>query len=302
MTALDPRQIAKIMGGDVIGRDAVNVPGPGHSKTDRSLSIKIGSKYPAGFVVFSHAGDDPIECRDFVRDALGLGSFRGEQEQERRRAPLSVVVNTGASIVNDKNKDWALQIWQQSVDPVGTIVEGYLRNERGLELGTDIAGRVVRFHGSLKYDQFRRLPGMVCLMRSILSDEPVAIHRTFLDRDTGAKVDRKMLGPAKGAAIKIDPHASLDGRLTIGEGFETTHAARHAGFKPAWALGSAGAIGAFPVLRGITQLTLLKEIDPTSDLKTNECAKRYLRARRHVKVITPNVGTDFNDVWKASQR
>lgn len=299
MTPLTPRQIAKIMGGDVIGRDSVNVPGPGHSKSDRSLSIKLGSRYPAGFVVFSHCGDDPIKCRDYVRDALSLGPYKDEHRLERR-APLSVVVNLKGGEQN-KNRDWAQQIWQQSVNPIGTVVEEYLRNERCLDLDPEIAGAVVRFHGSLKYDDFQRLPAMICLMRDILTDEPVAIHRTFLDRATAAKIDRKMLGPAKGAAIKIDPRPSLDGRLTAGEGFETVQAARQAGFRPAWALGSAGAIGALPVLRGLSELTLLKEIDPTSDLKTNECAKRYLRARRSVKVVTPNIGKDFNDVWKLSR-
>jgi putative DNA primase/helicase len=53
MTALDVRSIAKIMGGDVISRDSVNVPGPGHGKSDLSLSIKTNARAPGGFVDYS---------------------------------------------------------------------------------------------------------------------------------------------------------------------------------------------------------------------------------------------------------
>jgi hypothetical protein len=53
---LEARNVAIILGGDVTGPDTVNVPGPGHSSLDRSLSIKIDERAPGGFVVFSHAG------------------------------------------------------------------------------------------------------------------------------------------------------------------------------------------------------------------------------------------------------
>jgi hypothetical protein len=51
-------------------------PGPGHSATDRSLSVKPDEDAPDGFVVFSFAGDDPIACRDYVRDRLGLPKWK----------------------------------------------------------------------------------------------------------------------------------------------------------------------------------------------------------------------------------
>ena len=67
----DLRVIAHRLRGEVAG-DQVLAPGPGHSPKDRSLSVKLESAVPDGFVVFSHAGDDPIQCRDYVREALGL--------------------------------------------------------------------------------------------------------------------------------------------------------------------------------------------------------------------------------------
>ena len=47
-------------------------PGPGHSPRDRSLSIKIDPGAPDGFVAYSFAGDDPLECKDYVRERAGL--------------------------------------------------------------------------------------------------------------------------------------------------------------------------------------------------------------------------------------
>lgn len=37
---LDPRAVARALGGHVSGRN-IAAPGPGHSRADRSLSIKI---------------------------------------------------------------------------------------------------------------------------------------------------------------------------------------------------------------------------------------------------------------------
>jgi putative DNA primase/helicase len=297
MTVLDPRNIAHILGGDVIGRDGVSAPGPGHSRTDRSLSIKLDSRAPGGFVVFSHAGDDPIACRDYVRDRLGLGRW---ERSEGNRAPRFKAADSGPDPDQEKRKAWALQIWSQSVNPMGTLVERYLRDHRGLELNGDIAGSAIRFHAGLKFGETNS-PGMVCLFRDIVTDQPCGIHRTFLDRKTGQKIDRRMLGIARNAAIKLDAHATIATKLMIGEGVETVLSGRMADLGPAWALGSSGAVGSFPVVKGLQEITLLEENDPTSRRDIEICKRRYLKAGKPVNVITPNIGNDLNDSWRATQ-
>jgi RecA-family ATPase len=67
---LDLDHLAQALGGDV-SRDQVLAPGPGHSREDRSLSIKLSQSAPDGFVVHSFAGDDSIKCKDYVRQKLG---------------------------------------------------------------------------------------------------------------------------------------------------------------------------------------------------------------------------------------
>ncbi|MDI3565400.1 toprim domain-containing protein, partial [Bradyrhizobium sp. Arg816] len=182
-------------------------------------------------------------------------------------------------------------------DPRGTLAERYLREHRGLDLPESVAYSAIRFHAGLRYEGGKYLPAVVCLLRNIETNEPTGIHRTFLDRYTGEKIDRKMLGIAKGAAIKLDAESSS--ALTIGEGVETVLAARAAGFTPGWALGSSGAVRSFPVLPNLNELTVLQENDPTSRRDVKTCARRYLAARRPVNVVSSKVGNDFNDCWKA---
>ena len=69
---IDVRSLAAALGGDISGRDSVRAPGPGHSPADRSLSIKVDLSAPGGFVVKSFADDDPILCKDYVRERAGL--------------------------------------------------------------------------------------------------------------------------------------------------------------------------------------------------------------------------------------
>jgi putative DNA primase/helicase len=291
---MDARAVANALGGEVTGRDSVSAPGPGHSREDRSLSIKLDSRAPEGFVVHSFGGNDPLACRDYVRERLDLG--RWERGKGRRHQAPVKAVDPSPDPELEKRKAWALKIWSESINPTGTIVERYLHEHRGLELSGDIAGSVIRCHHGLKYND-RYLPAMVCLFRDIVTDEPCGIHRTFLDRGTGAKIDRRMLGIAKSAAIKFDPSGSS---LTIGEGVETVLAARMMGLGPVWSLGSSGEVGRFPILKGLTGLTILEENDPTSRRDVEACGRRYFYAHTPVRVITPSVGKDMNDAWRTS--
>jgi hypothetical protein len=54
---LNPLVIARALGGDVAGHNVL-APGPGHSRADRSLSIKIDAAAKDGFIVHSFAGGD----------------------------------------------------------------------------------------------------------------------------------------------------------------------------------------------------------------------------------------------------
>jgi putative DNA primase/helicase len=193
----------------------------------------------------------------------------------------------------------AVNLWNAGIDPRGTLAERYLAS-RSLELADDVAGRVLRFHGACPWrlddGEIERRPVMLTAFRSIGSDKVVAVHRTLLS-DDGRKLDRRMLGPVAGAAIKIDDATDIEYGLTVCEGFETGLAGRALGFRPVWALGSAGAIAEFPVLPGIDALTILAETDDSgaNARALRACGNRWSAAGREIIVVTPRVGGDMND-------
>jgi hypothetical protein len=280
--------VAQALGGAVVGRASVLAPGPGHSPTDRSLSVKLDPVAPDGFVVHSFAGDPAIDCRDHVRAAIGL----------RLSNRTHTLPSAGATVIHSSDRSaFALWLWHEASDPRGTVVERYL-SSRGLTLPDDVADSVVRFHPTLKYNGVV-VSGMVALFRDIETNAPCGIQRTFLDA-AGVKIKRAMFGRAKRAAIKIDADDNVTMGLTIGEGFESSLAARLAGFRPVWALGSAGAIAKFPVLPGIDAITVLGEVGDkgANNRATQTCATRWMNAGQEVFLATPLLGSDLNDAWR----
>ena len=79
-TPLNLTQIAHALGGEVSGRQVL-APGPEHSPKDRSLSVKLGDTGEP--VVHSFAGDDPLKCKDYVREKLGLPAWQPQRGKSR---------------------------------------------------------------------------------------------------------------------------------------------------------------------------------------------------------------------------
>src|SRR6476646_10532939 len=74
MMHYSPQQIAAALGGELAGNQVL-APGPNHSPKDRSLAVRVDPAAPDGFVVYSFAGDDPLQCKDHVRSKLGMGAW-----------------------------------------------------------------------------------------------------------------------------------------------------------------------------------------------------------------------------------
>ncbi len=299
IACLDLRTIARRLGGEVSGKHAL-VPGPGHSPGDRSLSIRLSHQSPTGWITYSYAGDRFDVCRDYVAARLGIAPDAWKRPQDAQQRP----VTPSPAPNNDAARTArATAVWHEARDPRGTVVETYLRG-RGLDLDDDVAGAVLRFHPRCPWrdEELNRtvyIPAMVTVMRSIATDKVQAIQRTRLTPE-GGKVARRMLGPAGGAAIKLDADADVTHGLAIGEGCETALAARQIGIRPCWALGSAGAVASFPILPGIEALTLLAENDEANHKAVEACAGRWHAAGREVIVVEPASGSDILDAMRGA--
>jgi putative DNA primase/helicase len=196
MTALDLRTIARGLGGEVSGR-RVFAPGPQHSPIDRSLCVSLAPAMPSGFLVHSFAGDDPIQCKDYVRARLGLSAWQPGDEQDRR-VHLSRIKDwdrtsaDGQAILREKTEDDLLRIkraqalWKEAADPRGTRAVQYLMT-RALDLADDLAGAALRYHPRCPWrnedtGKTERIPALLAAFRPIESDDIFAVHRIRLDQ------------------------------------------------------------------------------------------------------------------------
>lgn len=300
MTDFNLGQIARALGGEISSGQVI-APGPGHSQRDRSMAVKIGAN--GKLLVSSFCGDDQMRCLTYVEEKLGIkwkpdrdaapqtaAIYRMQARAMEANGPKSQPVNDGGK------QEFARKLWRESIDPRGTVVELYLAS-RGLSIPEDAAMGVIRFHPSCPFGQGARHPCMIAAFHSIDTGEVVAIHRTALTPD-GKKIDRKMLGPTEGAAIKLSRLDDERGSLTIGEGIETVLSAIAMGFAPAWAMGSAGNIAKLPVLPNVDSLMVLGEHDGGASAKATESVGMlWSRAGREVFVALARAGygKDAND-------
>jgi Toprim domain-containing protein len=316
----DLRTMARALGGEVIGRDTVVAPGPGHSRRDRSLSVRLVNG--GDFLVHSFAGDDPIQCKDFVRARLGLPSWQPGDGRDRRVNPARVPAFDRSALDRESAKrprteDDLLRIkraqalWNEAIEPRGTIAVQYL-TARALDLPDELAGAVFRFHPRCPWrnedtGRTERIPCMIAAFESIDDGTVTAVHRIRVDEpDRWPKTQRRMFGVVHRAAVKLGPTSNT---LYVGEGVETCMAARHlmdAGKlerASAWALGSAGAIALFPVLDGVKRLIILGEAGEASARAVRLCGSRWRRPGRAISVIPPKDGcSDLNDeIMKAGK-
>ena len=272
-------------------------PCPSHGKGggDHSPSLSVADGKKGRLLLKCFVGCKFLDILDALR-RRGLVDD-GPKLDGTRRA-LGRVDPTPAAHKPDAA---ALQIWRAARPAGGTVVSEYLAS-RQLVL-PDRYEEVLRFHPSCPFGPGVRHPCMVALFRDIRTNEPKAIHRTALTPD-GQKIDRMSLGPIGGCAIKLTPDEDVTEGLHIGEGVETCLAAYLAGYRPVWALGSAGAIGKFPVLGGIDALTILTE---RNDGGANagavaEVSERWHDAGREVLTVEMLIGDDMNDAWREVAR
>ncbi len=192
-----------------------------------------------------------------------------------------------------KRSEAALAIWQSATPADGTLVETYLAS-RGLDLPPP---PTLRFHAGLKHPSGGIWPAMVALVTRGADDTPLAIHRTFLARDGGGKApvdpQKMMLGPCRGGAVRLAEPGDV---LMVGEGIETCLAAMQATGHPAWAALSTSGLRALDLPDDVRDVIVLADGDDPGEAAARDCAWRWKREGRRVRIARPPQGMDFNDM------
>jgi hypothetical protein len=187
----------------------------------------------------------------------------------------------------------ALAIWKSTIPANGTPVETYLAT-RGMTLSMP---PTIRFHRGLKHLSGGIWPCMAALVTRGADYMPLAIHRTFLARDGSGKAPlnpaKMMLGPCRGGVVCLGEPGQV---LMVGEGIETCLAAMQVSGHPTWAALSTSGLRALDLPLGIRDVIVLADGDVPGEAAARDCASRWKREGRRVRIARPPKGQDFNDL------
>lgn len=279
---------------------------PFHSEKTPSFTVWDGGSRPHFNCFGCGAHGDVIdflrqsERLTFPQAADKLRSLAGEGG----RAPIDPRQRQAAEAKESErsafNRKVALEIWRQSVPARGTPVEVYLRS-RGIALPPPPS---LRFHPALPHPIGVTCPGMVAAVVNV-KGETVAIHRTYLRADGGAKADipgetKLALGPLAGGAVRLAQPTAAQW-LIVGEGIESTLSAMQLMKLPGWAALSTSGLRGLALPPEITWMVIAadNDINGAGEAAAIAVADRWVAEGRRVKRSKPTEpGSDFNDLLR----
>jgi hypothetical protein len=135
------------------------------------------------------------------------------------------------------------------------------------------------------------------LVTSGAGSKPIGVHRTFIARDGSGKAplepEKMMLGPCRGGAVRLGQHKRL---VMVGEGIETCLAAQQATRQPAWAALSTSGLRNLDLPSEVSSVIVLADGDDPGEAAAQDCARRWRREGRSVRIARPPRGMDFNNL------
>ena len=278
--------IAKALGGHNTGNGWI-AQCPLHDDQKPSLSISSGKDNKV--LVHCHAGCNQRDVFIAILRKCGLlGKSKRHNREDR------VADEEDADI--RRRRAFALMIWRACEPATATLAQTYLAT-RGINLPLPDA---LRFHFRLKHPAGDEWPTMVALVTHGVDATPLAIHRTFLARDGSSKApvepQKMMLGSCRGGVVRLaaaDPSGDV---LMVGEGIETCLAAMQATGHPAWAALSTAGLRALDLPEYVRDVIVLADGDAAGEAAARDCAWRWKRQGRRVRIARPPQGMDFNDM------
>ncbi|WP_421933040.1 DUF7146 domain-containing protein [Phenylobacterium sp.] len=203
-------------GGDLYdgGRRLV-MPGPGHSRHDRSLSVMINDR---GRAIYHSFANEP---HSVVSAYLGLPETQ-DQPQSVREAKLAQEDRKRLAALERASKlAFCQRVWGDTLPAESSPVETYLA-------GRGIIGPIpdaIRFHAAapLGYQGSAVYTAMVAIVTGP-DGKSSGLHVTAIKPDGSGKPDmtnpRRMFGDMRGAAVRFAP-VPVNGVLGLSEGLET---------------------------------------------------------------------------------
>lgn len=286
--------IVRALGGDLYaGGRRANIPAPGHSSGDRSVSLLLSGDR---VVVHGFGGADWSAALDDLR-ARGLVDPDG-----RVAGGPEVGQSTGAPplLTRTERRACAVRLWAAAGPVEGTLSEAYARR-RGIRRKLPAA---LRHHAAAPAAVYAdRGPFRPALLAAVVDRDGVlcAVELTYLAADgrpARVKVPRKTVGGLPlGHAVRLD---SATDRLLVAEGVFTALSASERFGDPAWALGSAGALAAWTPPPGVRSVVIAADRGAPGETAAAALARRLAALGLDVAVEAPPAPFgDWNDLAQA---
>lgn len=261
------RQIVAALGGDLYQNGLrANVPGPGHGRSDRSVSLLLSG---GRVVIHTFGAADWRAVRDDLR-RRGLVDLHG-------RLPGVMSAPDAPVIDHPRRRAVAGALWQDGLRPVAGGVVGRHLTGRGVAWRTDLENLLE--HPCAPFSVYR--PGrrtgraMMAAIRSP-SGDLTAVEITYLSTNgqvaAGLRVPRKTVGQVPpGSAVRLRPVAA---RMLVAEGVVTTLSAMARFDLPGWALMSAGNLSHWRAPKTVAAVVVAADRGEAGETAATRLARR----------------------------
>ena len=295
----DLKTIASAYGGRVSPNgDTAQIPAPGHSKRDRSVSLRRTSDGKLLIHCFSDT-----DWRDVRSELLSRGFVREEDfprrapktpgRSRRRSAPKFARAKSTKAVTLERAK----HLWTERLPIKGSLAELYLKS-RGLhaliqsaELGFYPSAQISADGAAL-----RTAPS---LLARILDERGafMGVQLTILAKASGQKRFRLIFGRQRGGAIRLG--RPEQGSLLVAEGLETAASAGQLFGLPAWALLNSQNLAAFDPPPEASQLIIAVDHDQPGLEAADGLLNRLDGISLQTRQIVPfHEGEDWNDIHR----
>lgn len=294
------RTIVQTLGGDLYDRGRrANIPAPGHSAADRSVSLLLEDNR---IIVHTFGEGDWRVVLDFLRDRQLIDAANAPLE-----GPGPPVGARAARPVASRleRRDAALRLWEAGRAVTGSLSERHCR-QRGI--ARPLPGpEVLRHNNQAAVSAYRgqgyRRPALLAAIQDAAGGF-TAVEVTYLaahgGRASDLRLPRKTVGPAPGGcAVRLDPAAP---EMLVGEGVFTTLSATERFGLPGWALLSTRNLRAWSPPEGVRSVLVAADRGKDGEASAAQLQGRLGRASLAATIALPPAPFgDWNE-WSNHQR
>lgn len=289
--------IVAALGGDLYARGLrANIPAPGHSAHDRSVSLRL---VDGRVLVHAFNGADWREILDDLRarsliDDLNRPTGGGH----------AVGLRPGRPEPSDRERiDAARRLWEEGRAIEGTLSETHLRLR---QVRREPPGPgALRHHPAAPISAYRRRsPTRPALLAGIRNPagELTAVEITYLDpngqRTRRLRLPRKTIGVIEASsAVRLDP---LQPDLLVGEGVFTVLSACERFNRAGWALMSTRNLRSWRPPTGVRSVWIAADRGKDGEQSARDLAEGLRKSDLDARIFLPPRGHgDWNDVAQA---